>query len=349
MSIFRKRIHEIKDDARVAFCSYTGKATRVLRDNLKQSKALYKQDSISTIHSLIYSPILNSKDEIIGWEKRDDLDTDLIIIDEASMVNFQIWNDLCSYGIRIVAVGDHGQLPPIHGNFNLMEDPLIRLEKIHRQAKDNPIIQLSIMARQNGQVPVGNFSKDVFKLDKRNPENAEIVNTHLSNYDKNTMVLCGYNTTRVRLNNFIRKEIGHDEYTPVPGDRVICLKNNYNKNIFNGMLGTIQHITPEDELFYFAEIDLDGEDEPFAGLIHKKQFNNKSTLEVTDEMDKHTLGKGDLFDFGYAFTVHKAQGGQASKVILFEERFKQMNDLEWKRWLYTGITRARDKLLMIGS
>ncbi len=265
------------------------------------------------------------------------------------MVNMQIWQDLCSYGIRIVAVGDHGQLPPIHGSFNLMQDPRITLEKIHRQAKDNPIIQLSITARQEGSVPVGKYSKHVEKLSKSNPENADIVNSHLSNYDRDTMVLCGYNHTRIKLNNFIRKQIGHDEYTPVPGDRVICLKNNYNKNIFNGMLGTITKITPEDEFFYFAEIDLDGEDKPYSGLIHKQQFNNKSTLEPTEDMDKHLLHKGDLFDFGYAFTVHKAQGSQAKKVILFEERFKQMNDQQWRRWLYTGITRAQEQLLIIGE
>ena len=54
--------------------------------------------------------------------------------------------------------------------------------------------------------------------------------------------------------------------------------------------------------------------------------------------------QGDLFDFGYAITVHKAQGSQAKRVVLFEERFKQMNDEEWKRWLYTAVTRAEEEL-----
>ena len=59
--------------------------------------------------------------------------------------------------------------------------------------------------------------------------------------------------------------------------------------------------------------------------------------------------KGDLFDFGYALTVHKAQGSQAKRVILFEERFKQMNDEEWKRWLYTAVTRAEEELYIFGT
>jgi exodeoxyribonuclease-5 len=56
----------------------------------------------------------------------------------------------------------------------------------------------------------------------------------------------------------------------------------------------------------------------------------------------------DLFDFGYALTVHKAQGSQAQKVVLFEERFSKMDDETWCRWLYTGVTRAGEELYIIG-
>jgi exodeoxyribonuclease-5 len=55
-----------------------------------------------------------------------------------------------------------------------------------------------------------------------------------------------------------------------------------------------------------------------------------------------------LFDFGYALTVHKAQGSQAKRVILFEERFPQMTDDNWRRWLYTAVTRAEEELYIIG-
>jgi exodeoxyribonuclease-5 len=56
----------------------------------------------------------------------------------------------------------------------------------------------------------------------------------------------------------------------------------------------------------------------------------------------------DLFDFGYALTVHKAQGSEAPEVLLFEERSRHMNDDEWRRWLYTGITRAQERLTIVG-
>jgi len=70
-------------------------------------------------------------------------------------------------------------------------------------------------------------------------------------------------------------------------------------------------------------------------------------LNFTDKRSK--VMAGDLFDFGYALTVHKAQGGQAKKVVLFEERFKKMSDQQWRRWLYTAVTRAEEELIIFGT
>jgi ATP-dependent exoDNAse (exonuclease V) alpha subunit len=78
-----------------------------------------------------------------------------------------------------------------------------------------------------------------------------------------------------------------------------------------------------------------------------KQFNSKEPLNFTDK--RRTIMAGDLFDFGYAVTVHKAQGSEAKKVILFEERFRQMEDEMWARWLYTAVTRAQEELYIIGA
>ena len=66
-----------------------------------------------------------------------------------------MFEDLKSFGVPILAVGDHGQLPPVRGTFNLMEKPDIRLTKIHRQAENDPIVRLSILAREEGQIPFG--------------------------------------------------------------------------------------------------------------------------------------------------------------------------------------------------
>jgi len=347
ISLFRKALYKKKKKLKVAFVSYTGKAARVLDTTIKKSKAIYKGDFVGTIHSLIYSPIVDKKtEEIVGWEKKESLKYDLIIVDEASMVDQEIWQDLLSYKTPIIAVGDHGQLPPIRGKFNLMEKPKLKLEQIHRQLQDNPIIKVSIFARRAGQIPHQDFSSTVRKLDRADEETGEIIEDLLSSFSDDTLVLCGYNHTRTKLNNYIRslREI-HDQ-EPQVGDRVICLRNNHKKQIFNGMLGKIQHIEEDSEDWYYAEIEELDEGHEFKGLILKEQFSAQKPTNMTKNRSQ-TL-QGDLFDFGYALTVHKAQGSQSKRVILFEERFKQMDDEMWRRWLYTGVTRAEEELYVIG-
>jgi len=345
ISILRDKIKKKHKKVKVAFVSYTGKAARVLRNKLTENKTMIGGDFVGTIHSLIYSPIVNSREEITGWKKRGVVEQDLIIIDEASMVSASIWNDLLSFNKLIIAVGDHGQLPPIEGSFNLMEKPILKLVKIHRQARHNPIIKLSIMAREEGKIPVGVYAKGVKKLDNRQAWVANEVDEELKNYNFETMVLCGYNNTRVKLNKFIRSNLGFETEEVNVGDKVICLRNNHTKEIFNGMLGTVESLFDKDENWWETEIEMD-DGSFYSGMIAKDQFGKTSGINFTKKRGRYL--KGDLFDFGYALTVHKAQGSQAKKVILFEERFSKMTDDKWRRWLYTGITRAEEELLIIG-
>lgn len=344
IAVLRNELVKINKSLKVGFASYTGKAARVLKTKLKEQDTLTKQDSVGTIHSLIYSPIVNDKEEIIGWQTKEEIDRELIIIDEASMVDETIWHHLLAYKVPVIVVGDHGQLPPIRGNFNLMQRPDLKLEEIHRQAKKNPIIGLSIQARENGQIAPGKYSSCVRKYSKDDLDARDTMNEMLSNCKKDTLILSGYNSTRRKLNIFLREAKGFESSAPVSGDRVICLRNNHRKNIYNGMLGTIVNIEKKDKNWYFAQIAMDGEDGNYEGLISIDQFNSEVPLNFTDKRSR--IMEGDLFDFGYALTVHKAQGSQARRVILFEERFKQMNDDNWKRWLYTAVTRAAEELFI---
>ncbi len=347
MAEYRRLLNKKNKKLKVAFASFTGRATRVLNNKLREGKVIYRQDNVSTIHSLIYSPILNSRQNITGWKLKTELKYDLLVIDEASMINLDIFRDLSSFGIPIVAVGDHGQLPPIKGSFNLMENPMVRLEKIHRQAKDNPIIKLSLLARENGYIPVGRFGDNVVKIDQKEHDSQEEIESQLQSFNSNMMVLCGYNKTRVKLNQFIRQSIGFDLEKPMTGDRVICLKNNHQKNIYNGMLGTIKHIQEKNDDWYQMEILMDDEEGLFEGLVYKTQFGGEATINFTKNRAKQLAG--DLFDFGYGLTVHKAQGSQAKKVIVFEERFPKMDEVMWKKWLYTAVTRAEEELFVVGN
>lgn len=347
IAILRKKLHAIDKSLKVGFTSYTGKAARVLQNTLQQKNAILKQDTVGTIHSLIYTPIVNAQEEIVGWKTKEEIDCDVIIIDEASMIDGQIWEHLCQYKKPMIVVGDHGQLPPISGNFHLMQKPNITLTQIHRQAAQNPIIHLSVDARQTGHIQTGKYSDTVIKFDPNDPDTSQQMTELLNAFTHDCMILCGLNATRKRLNGFIRASLGFDSPEPMPSDRVICLRNNHKANIFNGMLGVIRSISKKDTDWYEAEIAMDGQDELYSGLISVKQFNADTALNFTNQR-KHMM-RGDLFDFGYALTVHKAQGSQAKRVILFEERFSKMDDEQWRRWLYTAVTRATDELYIFSS
>ena len=346
IAIFKNELVKTDKNIKIAFCSYTGKAAQNLKNKLKEAGALCVKDSVSTIHGLIYNPREDSGGQIAGWDRKEALERHLIIVDEASMVDGLIWQDLLAYNIPIIAVGDHGQLPPISGKFNLMEAPQILLTQIHRQARDNPIIKVSELARTTGLVPPRKFGPGVVKYLKEDSDAQEKTGELLESYSPDTLILCGYNSTRTRINQFIRANRGYETPNPASGDRVICLRNNHKKGIFNGMLGTITSIAPAQKDWYQAEIQLDDREKPYEGLIYAPQFNAKAGVNFTK--DRKLAMMGDLFDFGYALTVHKAQGSQARKVIMFEERFAQMDDEMWRRWLYTGITRAEEELYLFG-
>ena len=91
---------------------------------------------------------------------------------------------------------------------------------------------------------------------------------------------------------------------------------------------------------------MDGEEELYEGRINRDQFDNPKTLPYPNDA---ASGKAiDLFDRGYALTVHKAQGSEAKKVILFEQPTRLWEGEMWNRWLYTGVTRAQEELIIVG-
>lgn len=341
----RNELHEKKPKLKVGFASYTGKAARVLQSTLHKDSVILKQDTVGTIHSLIYSPIVNDEEEIIGWKQKEMIDRELIIIDEGSMVDGEIWKHLLSYKIPIIVVGDHGQLPPIRGSFYLMQSPDILLTQIHRQAEKNPIIGMSIQAREHGFIRAGEYGQGVRKYAQDDIDAQIEIGELLQNYSEDTLILCGFNATRRKLNAVIRESLGFHKPKPEPGDRVICLRNNHKKKIFNGMLGTIQSIVSSKGDWYDMLIQMDGEEAIYHGLVSASQFGSDVPLNFTQK--RREIMAGDLFDFGYALTVHKAQGSQARKVILFEERFSKMTDDDWRRWLYTAVTRAQEELVIV--
>jgi len=349
IAYLRQALDDFEEKTSVGFCAYTGKATRVLHDKLREHKAMHTGDSISTIHSLIYTTE-DGPGDTPTWVRKERLDRDLIIVDEASMVDATIWEDLLSFGIPVLAIGDHGQLPPVSSTFNLMADPQLRLQRIFRQEEHSPIIEVATLARQSGLLPCREFGPGVRKLDRSLSDTGQAVSEMLEAWKPELLVVCGYNATRVKLNAGIRgmRDITGPE--PQSGDQVVCLRNNRLKHLYNGMTGQIIAIRAADQdeagLWYEADIALDGEDYRYSGYILRSQFGAMTTVkEVPHAPDDE---RGDLWDFGYALTVHKAQGSQAPGVLVFEERFAKSSDDDWRRWLYTAVTRAEYALTVVG-
>lgn len=347
-----------KGASSIAFCAYTGKAAFILQNKLRLNNSLSGADYVGTIHGLLYTPkysIKNGKKIITGWQLRDELPYDFIILDEGSMVTREIWADLERYGIPILVSGDHGQLGPIGDNFALLKNADFCLHEIHRQALNNPIIQLTIGIRRTGVIPAGIYNEGVFKLNWNDPQ-ARAVYDKINWMDdgKDIIQLCGFNKSRVALNKVVRDKFDFKLPDPYPSERIMCLKNNHKTGIKNGQLGSLVWVYNAGEELYDLTMQMDG----YEGNLHSSLALRSSfgKADYSDEMSidfkvqyekqlKHYKQENiDLFDFGYATTVHKSQGSEWDKVVLFEQRNQYQSDQDYARWLYTAATRAKEKL-----
>jgi exodeoxyribonuclease-5 len=347
---------------RIIYCSFTGKAVSVLASKLPPGA------TVSTLHRLLYHPQPSTVCKVSGertpeggycsvhlpgpmdsktsppkpcstvqrldWSSKVDplRDFDLVVADEASMIGDKLWADLIGWGTPVLAVGDHGQLPPVKSQYNLMENPMIRLERIHRQAIGSPIIQLSMIAREAGMIDVGEYGPGVRKVRPGQIGEVEI------DSDAGDLVIVGYNRTRNMLNDQMRARYGRSGLVTA-GDHVICLRNNYEAGVFNGMRGRVLNVGDAyangDSVFINVKLD-DGE---YAGEAFLPQFGAPKT--------RNEAGRWyGLWDFGYALTCHKAQGSQARRVVVIEE---DVPGSEYRRWLYTAVTRAEEELVLVGN
>ena len=364
---------------KVAFCAFTGKAAGVMKDKLLAVNAINDNDYIGTMHSLMYMVREDPETKLKVFEKKSFIDYDLIVVDEASMVNQDLFIDLRSYHIPMLFVGDHGQLPPISSDdFNLMSEPMIRLEEVHRFGENSALLDLSIMARNGESIPFKQFDEKVAKVKETDPMVNDFIHNHLGDFS-NGVCLCGTNNTRVDVNQLIRYNSGIiddiGDKIPRTDDRVVCLKNNRSliDPIYNGQLGTITSIANVDKLddVYSMGILMD-EGFGYKGFVNRDNFGKmkyasdgkeyitvkelmqlKSYLTIAEKkMMRGKVGKKklyfDSFDFGYCLTVHKAQGSEWGNVLLFEEISGYWDDEYKRKWLYTAITRSNDRLLIIG-
>lgn len=299
-------------------CAYTGKATNVLR-----KKGMHA----NTIHSTIYQPYKNEQGEtiwdLIPADKIELAGIDGFIVDEASMVSKEIHQDLVSFGKPIIYVGDHGQLEPIGSSFNLMQNPMYKLEQVHRNAGE--IAHFANHLRQGNSAISFKGAKQVQIV-----ADSAIQERHLASVDQ---IICAFNKTRVKLNERVRVE-KRIQYTYIAkGEKVICLRNNRKQGLFNGMQGIVKKVHPNERFDFISD--------------------DKFYEKVRYDPDQFGLEKSDFefgqsanpFDYAYAITCHKAQGDEWNNIIVYEQRCDKWDNI---RWAYTAASRAKKGLIWAG-
>jgi ATP-dependent exoDNAse (exonuclease V) alpha subunit len=315
-------------DGKVLFAAFTGKAASVMRSKGCQSA--------STIHSLIYRA-RESGEETPSFELWNDAPASkakLIVIDECSMVDAELARDLMSFGAPLLVLGDPAQLPPIQGGgFFTDAEPDAMLTEVHRQAQDDPIVRLSMDIRAGNGIAEGQYgATQVVRREQLDPK-------RVLDADQ---VLVGRNATRRAYNARLRQRRGFADALPMAGDKLVCLRNNRRKGLFNGGLWMVKerprmrrqilrmHLRPDEDLGE-RTVKVSVRPECFTGGIEELEWPQRK--------------KYDEFDFGYVLTVHKAQGSQWDDVVLFDESRAFPDNRE--RWLYTGVTRAAKRLTVV--
>lgn len=313
----------------VKYAAFTGKAALVMRRRGCKGA--------STIHSLIYSLVSDAEgDPKFALDPESPAATaDLIVIDEVSMVDENLGRDLLSFGTKVLVLGDPFQLPPVQGTgYFTRDEPDVMLTEIHRQARDNPIIAMSLDIREGRWLEKGRYGESKV-IGRDEVDQGEVIDAD--------QVLVGRNKTRLDFNNRIRELKGLPHNTPVVGDKVVCLKNNPQKKLLNGQMWSIAEIKRRNS--GKMDLVLDPEDTG-ARFTQAKVTTHRAFFTGEEGALSWPERKGyDEFTFGYCLTVHKAQGSQWDDVYLFDEARVFREDA--RRWLYTGVTRAAERITVV--
>jgi len=318
----------------VLYAAFTGKAASVMR-----KKGCH---NASTLHSLIYR-IKDEKAENPEFELNQDSDVrraKLVIVDEVSMVDEQLGTDLISFGTKILVLGDPAQLPPIKGaGFFTTGEPDTMLTEVHRQARDNPIIRMSMQIREGGKFEPGIYGEST--IIERAHIHPDEIGKHVLAADQ---VIVGLNKTRFHYNDRLRELKGMKGAggIPVLGDKLVCLKNDRRAKVLNG---TIWYCS-EAILGKYNVVEMTISPEDAEGRFEREVRVRREFFLGTEATVPWENRKGQQeFTYGYALTCHKSQGSQWNNVVIFDEGAAFREDAT--RWRYTAVTRAAEKVMVI--
>ena len=344
---------EVNPEDEVAYITFTGKASEVLREK--------GCPNAMTAHKLLYysKQMPNGK---FFYRPRPSLEKDykVIVVDEVSMLPKDMWDLLLTHGIYVIACGDPFQIPPIDKNQDngILNNPHIFLDEVMRQAKESDIICLSMDIREGKKI-------NPFKGNDTQVFNKKDLCDGM--YFWADQILVSTNKSRHDINSYIRDDLGRG-FEPEINDKVICLRNCWDTlsekqcdPLINGSIGTISAMYMEsiDYIIMGQKVtapvlvtDLITSNDEYKNLhidytaltTGEKFFNPRQEYIIRKNKQNPELPIE--FNFGYAITGHRAQGSQWNKVLVLEESFP-FDKIEHARWLYTTVTRAAEKLTLI--
>jgi exodeoxyribonuclease-5 len=275
----------------------------------------------------------------------------LVVVDERSMVNQKMGEDLAYFGVPIFAMGDPGQLPPVEGEMAFGVRADFFLDEIHRQARDNPIIRLATMARNSDDIPYGDYGQGVEVMRRRDYD-------HDYTAEAQPQFIVGTNKTRWRITQMMRAAYGvieneKDIVGPRAGEPLIIKKNNREyPQLVNGTMVTAVgdgDLVPGQATMKMSFEDEDGvlyEDKNvFQGLFEEHWSRIPGKYSASGNVAYRAKMRSINADFGYVITCHSSQGSQWNDVVVIDESGCFRKDAS--RWLYTAVTRAAETLKVL--
>lgn len=350
-TLIRYLINEIKlEHDEVLFTAFVGKATLAMSRNGLNAKTLH-----SAICYCKDEPVLDENGNVVTeynrrvtkrvFTRRKKIDPRirLIVVDEGSMVPAKMADWLLKFKVPIIVLGDLNQLPPVIGDSFFLKEPDVVLTQIMRQSSESPIPYFAQNVLQNGTkclspgLQIGNKINVLSK--------ADITPELLKDYD---VIICGTNKTRNNLNTYIRERIyGRTQDYPVIGDKLICRENDWTFSVddvylINGLIGYVTDIDLESISDYTMKIDFKPE---FMDNEFKNVTLDRIYMGLSPNDKRFYRSNYHKFEYGYAITCHLSQGSQYNRVLVFNESFGTAE--ERRKWLYTAVTRAIDKVTIL--
>ena len=350
-TLIRYLINEIKlEHDEVLFTAFVGKATLAMTRNGRNAKTLH-----SAICYCKDEPVLDENGNVVTeynrrvtkrvFTRRRKIDPRirLIVVDEGSMVPAKMADWLLKFKVPIIVLGDLNQLPPVIGDSFFLKEPDVVLTQIMRQSSESPIPYFAQNVLQNGTKclsPGLQIGDKINVLSK-----ADITPELLKDYD---VIICGTNKTRNNLNTYIRERIyGRTQDYPVIGDKLICRENDWTFSVddvylINGLIGYVTDIDLESISDYTMKIDFKPE---FMDNEFKNVTLDRIYMGLSPNDKRFYRSNYHKFEYGYAITCHLSQGSQYNRVLVFNESFGTAE--ERRKWLYTAVTRAIDKVTIL--